>query len=198
MGIAPGDLGTDPTFDTNCDRVVPGREYAVDSASVTGGTDIDLDATFRFAASIVDGRLRARAIEGATTFDLPIDVGASRVSFPMHSIQLRANIAANGLSMGSVGGMMHGEDLIQPCLHCGDSYLGVAETVIGGLVDVQRGGVCGNLSMMPPRFGPRFGGISVGFGIHAIPAVISSRTPIVAADIPGMCGAPIDDAREGR
>lgn len=175
-----------PTFGSDCSNVLPGREYAIDSASVTGGTDIDSNPTLRFPGSIVAGRLRIRATNSARSFELPLSLRGLALQFPTRAIQLRANIANDGLSNGSFGGWVKGDDLITPCLHCGLDYLNVVRGVIGGLADIQLDGVCDGSSLTPQTFG----GISLGFGIHAVPAIIVPR--IVSGPPDGACGSTPD------
>ncbi len=175
-----------PTFGSDCASVLPGREYAVDSASLIGGTDVDVNARVRLSGSIVDGRLRIRAVDSASSVELPIAVGGSSLQFQMRALQLRANIADDGLSNGSFGGWVKGDDFFTPCcFQCCD--LNVMRAVIGGLVDVQLDGLCDGSANTPPTWG----GISLGFGIHAVRATIA---PMIAnGPMPGTCGYVVPD-----
>ncbi len=157
-----------------------GREYAIDAASVVGGTDIDANATLRIPGSIVAGRLRVRVVPVGLTLVLPLTLRGITLSIPLHELHVRADVALEGLTNGSLGGWVLGDDLIPR----NDPY-GNDRGVIGALTDIQLNGVCDGSALRPPRYG----GISMGLGIHGVPATIASGPgAIVSGPGVGTCG----------
>ena len=87
-----------------------------------------------------------------------------------------------------------------------DVYFGVqpdadrplTAATLGGLVDLRIDPVSGELNgdpsigvcdLRPPDASVRtFGGLGIGLGLSAIPARISTTTPIADAPAPGTCG----------
>ncbi len=175
-----------PTFSTGCATVAAGREYSVDRTSVTAGATSIESPAFSFDGSIVAGRLRITAGAGATgSFNLPISLRGVTLNLPLHRLQVRANVATDSLSNGSLGGWVGGDDVITGVAMIAPEYLAVIRSIIGGLVDIQSAaGVCDGSALTPPAYG----GISLGLGIHAVPA--SLTTTIVDGPAAGTCGVP--------
>ncbi len=171
-----------PTFSTGCTTVAAGREYSVDRSFVTGGS-LD-NPMFAFDGQIIAGRLRMTAGTGATgAFNLPISLRGLTLNLPLHRLQVRANLTATELANGSLGGWVGGDDVITGVAMLAPDYISVVRGVIGGLVDIQSAaGVCDGSASTPPAYG----GISLGLGIHAVPATLT--TTLVDAPATGTCG----------
>jgi hypothetical protein len=145
-----------------------------------------------FDGSIVAGRLQVRAGGTGGLFNLPISFGGYNINLPLHQVQMRANLTAGAtgeLASGSLGGWVGGQDVIDAVSMIAPDYVSVVRGVIGGLVDIQINMTCGDQTADPPTFG----GIAVGLGIHAVPAVISTTTPSAAAQAAGTCGYAMPD-----
>lgn len=183
-----------PTFSTGCTTVEANREYSVDRTFVTtGATSIESPA-FAFDGSIVGGRLRITAGTGAGgAFNLPISLRGLTLNLPLHRLQVRANLTAAALANGSLGGWVAGQDVVDGVALIAPDYITVVQGVIGGLVDIQANGTCGDATATPPTFG----GIGLGLGIHAVPATLT--TTLVDAPATGTCGwsAPTDAGPRG-
>ena len=102
----------------------------------------------------------------------------------MHALQVRFNLGSDALTNGSLGGWVAGGDIITAVAMLAPDYINVVRGVIGGLVDIQIMGVCDGSATMPATYG----GISLGLGIHAVPATISTTTPMADAPAVGTCG----------
>jgi len=186
-----------PTFTSGCTSVAGGREYTIDSSFLTGGSDIDANANVAFDGKIVNGRIQVQAGGSGGIFNLPISFSGFSLNLPLHEVQLRANLttgASAALDSGDLGGWVGGDDVINAVAMLAPDYVAVVRGVIGGLVDIQIMGICDGSSMNPARYG----GISVGLGIHALPATISTTTPSAAMQAAGTCGyTPPGDAGGG-
>jgi hypothetical protein len=101
-------------------------------------------------------------------------------------------IGAMGASLdrGDLGGYFDGAELFD--IPSTDPGPPIYYEAILGLVDVQ-------LPLFPDPTGVcvstiggvhQYGGISVGFGMHAVAAIIDMADPIAIARIPGACGSP--------
>jgi hypothetical protein len=185
-----------PTFNAGCTAVAANREYSVDSSFLSAGaTNIDTGATVAFDGSIVNGRLQVRAGGSSGVFNLPISFSGYTLNLPLNQVQFRGNVSATEIATGNLGGWVGGEEVITAVRMIAPSYEAVVRGVIGGLVDIQVQGICDGSAMMPPRYG----GIAVGFAVHAIPATISTTTPIATTQAAGTCGytAPGDGGAGG-
>ncbi len=175
-----------PTFTAGCTSVTGGREYSVDRSFLSAGaTDIDTGANVAFDGAIVNGRLQVRA--GTATggvFNLPLSFSGFNIVLPLHQLQVRANITATGLANGSLGGWVGGSDVVDAVAMIAPDYVAVVRGVIAGLVDIQINMSCGDSSANPPTYG----GIAVGLGLRAVPATISTTTPIADMQAAGTCG----------
>ncbi len=175
-----------PTFGTDCTAVLPGREYAVDRTYVGGrATDID-SPLFAYDGSIAGGRLRFAASPRETAgFNLPISMRGLTLNLRLHGLQIRANVAADALSIGSLGGWIGGDEFLTDLAVNDPYYITVRRGIIGALCDVEVNRVCDGSALNPPRFG----GISIGLGIHGVPATIASGpAAIVSGPAVGTCG----------
>ncbi len=174
-----------PTFRDGCTSVAADREYAIDRASLTGGTDIDANATLRIQGSIVAGRLRLR-VENADAFVLPLTIpGEVGVQLALRHLQLRADVTSGGLLNGSLGGWVLGDDLIVVRSIWCYSDCQQLRRILGGLVDIEVDTICDGSALFPPRYG----GISIGLGIHGVPATIATGPgAIVSGPGVGTCG----------
>jgi hypothetical protein len=188
----------EPDFSADCDRVTGCRSYAIrrDSLNPNGlGPD---DARFSFDGSIVNGRLIVNpGHDFGHTVTLPFDpLLGQPVSFVVRGFQLRATVSSSALTSGTLGGFVLASEAFEPVLQAvladtpgaSESALrSLIESWLPGLVDVAVDGICA------ARNGTTwtYGGISVGFGFHAVPAQISEATPVADRPLPGRCGTPM-------
>jgi hypothetical protein len=116
---------------------------------------------------------------------------------------VRADLGAGGMNLdrGDLGGYVAGQQVIDAVTAIAPMYAMLVQSAIGGLIDIQLPlypdptGVC--VSMMGTTH--QYGAISLGLGIHAVPAVIDMANPIAANRMPGTCGyvAPGDGGAGG-
>ena len=177
-----------PTFTTDCDSVLPNREYSVAASSVTPGSVDTAHPLHAFAGSIQAGRLSV--ISSADTL-LPIEfflppLGGRALRVPLHALRLRVALSSTEGMQGNLGGFVRGDQLVQSANCTGPEYCTVVEGAIGGLVDIALTGTCEEPG--PPR---HFGGIGFGWGFHLVPATIRTMDPVLTAQTPGTCGAPV-------
>jgi hypothetical protein len=173
-----------PTFSADCSGVIAGRAYAIDRAYVlAGSTDIDSGALSTFDGRIRAGRLQPIGEGLSHSIDFPLSLRGVTLQLPLHEFRLRANVASSSLSNGSLGGWVAAADTLRPCFGLGCDQ--VQRGVLGGLVDIQVSMICDGSALTPPRYG----GISLGMGFHAVTAQIDPVTPIVDGPMPGTCGA---------
>jgi hypothetical protein len=168
-----------PTFTTGCTSVMPGREYQVDEASLSDPTNID-SALFDVSARIVAGRIQFAAPD-SYVFTLR---GSGLIPISIHAMRMRGDITPDALANGNLGGWDTGDDLVMQMQAVAPAmYHDVIPLLISGFVDVQQMGVCHTSGSMP-----RLGGVSLGAGFAAVPAVISTTMPHAAAPTAGVCG----------
>jgi hypothetical protein len=151
-----------------------------------GATDLS-NPLFRFPGSIVNGRLQVQ-VAGGGTFPLPLPpIMGMMLTLNLHNAQVRADLGAGGASLdrGDLGGYAEGNQIRDAVCMIQPSYCSVVEGAIGGLVDIQLMGVCDNAMGSMHTYG----GIGLGLGLHAVPAVIDAMHPIAATRMPGTCGA---------
>ncbi|MEI8258130.1 MAG: hypothetical protein WCJ30_20830, partial [Deltaproteobacteria bacterium] len=169
-----------PTFSTGCTSVLPGRTYQVDSRSITaGGSTLD-NALFSATAQIVAGRLR---FTGSDTSVFTLS-GTGLLPIALHAMRLRGDVTPTGIANGNLGGWDTGDDLVAQLTTIAPTYAALLPSVIGGFVDYQMMGICIDRTVHPWHLG----GVSLGTGFSAVPAVIDPVTPIAAAQRVGTCG----------
>lgn len=179
-----------PTFTTDCDRVLPDREYSVDATTVDGG-DIER-AHLSFAGAIVRGRLRLTPSMSDPTIPIPLPVfGGAPLTLTLHGVQFRMDLTAQAGERGNLGGYLDGDEVLRGTCATFPSYCMVDMPIVGNAVDIRRMGVCFDASAMTPQFGS----IGVGINVRAVSARISSATPVATGPARDTCGAltPIGD-----
>lgn len=178
-----------PTFRTSCDSVLPGREYSISADSlVPGATNFETGARYAFDGRILNARVRTQARPSAVA-PIPNFFPGSFLGNPFpvfdgHDAQIAFDVSSTQLTRGDLGAWVAGDDMVAFLLSVAPDQAAFIRTVVGSLVDHEVNGVCSDLTAAPPRFG----GISVGFGVHAVPATISTTVPIATGPADGVCG----------
>lgn len=176
-----------PTF-ADCANIQVGYQtYAVDNLSLTSPGDLD-SATFQYAGSIVHGRLRVNAATSSAaspTFRIAVPavgvVGSPSFVVSLYQTALRVDLSSMGGANGNMGGYLRQTDVISalttiPALM---AFRDAAGPLIQGFVDIATGA---GTSCESPS-----GGIGVGLGFTALPAVIAPAT--VSGAVPRTCGS---------
>ncbi|MBL8678432.1 MAG: hypothetical protein JNK05_04670 [Myxococcales bacterium] len=177
-----------PTFTTGCDMVAADREYSIAADALNTPTDIE-SAKISFPGRITAGRLTVTA-PGMFPLPLPEIMGA-RISLTLTGAQLRASITETGGTAGNLGGSFNGSQLLTAIQMIAPDFAMQAESIIGGFVDIEVGGICSR-RMPPPAM---FGNIGVGLAFTLATARV---TPMSAASRPaGACGGSSSPADAG-
>lgn len=173
-----------PLFVSCAQTGSPGLMYAIDDASLTRAGDVS-SARYRFPARIVRGRLRTLpSMAPGADFSVRIPLtGGVLADFELLRTQVRANLSADYVSAGNLGGFIPLSavaDAVIPTLPA-TIPMGTVNALLQTLVDVQN----------PPGdsegcYAPN-GAIALGMGFSGARAVVSDRT--VTAPVEGMCGS---------
>ena len=165
-----------PMF-ASCSNIgMANQPYAIDSTSFTTGTTTP---RFRFAGSIVNGRLRLTPSSAGNMFTLPLPaiMGVS-LSLNLYNTSIRVSVTDTAGTNGNLGGYVLRSDLLNALAGIPQAamYRTVIEGLISGLVDVQT-----MMSCDAPN-----GGIGMGLGFTLTKATIQAA-PVTGAQS-GMCG----------
>ncbi len=162
-------------------------EYAIDRRSLRAGGAGLSDATFSFDARIVAGRTVETGFYAAA-FTAPLAALSPGIDdLPMHTARLRLTLDATGAHDGVLAGVVPGNAWVDAIAIRAPDFRAAIEAILAGVVDIREPGMTACVERTVPGM-PRFGGISVGYGFHAIRARISDR--VLDAPLAGMCGAP--------
>jgi hypothetical protein len=174
-----------PTFDTNCDSVQPNRVYSIARDSlIPGGTTLD-DAVFAYRGTITRGRLSVDS-GSVGTFAFSLDLGGRGDTGPslIHRVRLAFDVTPSELNRGVLGGWIEGSEFVR--IFSDVLSRPAAEAIYAGISDLRENCMC---ALDAPR--PRtIGRVSLGWGFHAVAALISTASPIADSQPSGTCGAP--------
>lgn len=188
-----------PLFSDCEELTATGRRYAVTRGSLQPDSTDAKDALVQLQGAIVNGRLRTRPTTGAASLpELSFAFPAQELpefTLDVHNVQLRVTLQDGGVMRdGNLGGVLRTPDLIQRFLSrgvLGQPFFGrpLAQTAMEMSSDLAipigaSGARCnGDLEFN----GLTEGGISVGMGFEAVPAVITNT--VVDAPRTRRCGS---------
>jgi hypothetical protein len=171
----------------------PGQPYAIAASSLCAARDVS-SVRFAFPGAIVDGRLQVfprTTQDPAPSLEIPFTTPEGTFNFGLYNPVLRVSFGADGaLSDGNLGGFWLKRDMLSEIGSNPYSwisrYLAAAAPILDGLTDIATplGGV-GALCTGAGSDGREQGGIGIGLGFTAIPAVITDT--VVAAPPDAGC-----------
>ncbi len=171
----------------------PGQPYAIATSSLCAARDVS-SVRFAFPGAIVDGRLQVfpRATQDpAPSLEIPFTTPEGTFNFGLYNPVLRASFGADGaLSDGNLGGFWLKRDMLTevgsfPRIM---PFLASLAPLFDGWVDIATPlGSVGARCTGAGADGREEGGIGIGLGFTAIPAVI---TDTVVASPPDAGCAP--------
>ncbi|MDP3275216.1 MAG: hypothetical protein Q8Q09_08480 [Deltaproteobacteria bacterium] len=173
------------TFRDRCESVLPGREYAIDSASVVD-RDLERPTLTPIRGAIRGGRFVTTTPGTGFSPVIAFDDG-TLVEVEATRVQFAANLRTDGLGQGNFGGLLRGPALASILAPLFGTA--IVNTIVGGTVDVEEPvptpgsvvGACRSYAPLAP-----LGNLSVGWAFTAVPIVLASE-PLASRPV-GACG----------
>ncbi len=175
---APGTACTSPTLDAR---------YQIDVASLRAGGTTEADFAVDLVGAIHQGRLRAAGGD-ADAFTISFPFAELPFRFELRHLMIAADLTPEGATNGNFGGWVDGQTLGDEFVRIAPEYEGIVRGIVAGMTDLSVNGLCSDSTASPARIGR----VGFGLGFDLVRATIDPNNPVVAAALPGTCGAPRD------